>query len=334
MIPDGNRVLLYVSSYDINANAKDCRNTGSRFDHDKISIVAVPLGAPEDAAIIAEPVLFGDGGYDGSNHYTRETRGCHDITAYPAIDLAAGACMGDGILLDIADRENPVVTEQVRDTTNFAFWHSATFNNAGTKVIFTDELGGGGGAARIDDDDAGAARPLVRHHALPEDGMAPGGVGADQHQEVGLVEILIGARHRVGTEGAAMTGNRRGHAETRVGVDIGGADEPLHQLVGDVVVLGQQLARDIEGGRVRTMPGDGVGEACGNQVQRRIPACRLAADHRCKQTIVEPERLAQRTAFGTQPAGIGGMALVAADLATFIGNDAAADAAIGAGGAG
>ena len=53
--------------------------------------------------------------------------------------------MGDGILMDISDREHPVVTEQVRDTVNLAFWHSATFNNDGTKVLFTDELGGGGG---------------------------------------------------------------------------------------------------------------------------------------------------------------------------------------------
>jgi hypothetical protein len=34
----------------------------------------------------------------------------------------------------------------VQDNVNFAFWHSATFNNEGTKVIFTDELGGGGAA--------------------------------------------------------------------------------------------------------------------------------------------------------------------------------------------
>ena len=80
----------------------------------------------------------------GSN--TSATTGCHDITAYPAKDLAAGACMGDGILMDIADREAPRVIDRVRDTKNFAFWHSATFNNSGTKVVFTDELGGGGAA--------------------------------------------------------------------------------------------------------------------------------------------------------------------------------------------
>ncbi|WP_278257952.1 hypothetical protein [Nocardioides convexus] len=71
--------------------------------------------------------------------YSRETSGCHDLTAYARKDVMAGACMGDGILLDISDRERPVVTERVRDTQNFAFWHSATFNNAGTKVVFTDE---------------------------------------------------------------------------------------------------------------------------------------------------------------------------------------------------
>ena len=56
----------------------------------------------------------------------------------------AGACMGDGVLFDISNRLAPRVINRVEDTTHFAFWHSATFNNAGTKVVFTDELGGGG----------------------------------------------------------------------------------------------------------------------------------------------------------------------------------------------
>ena len=67
---------------------------------------------------------------------------CHDITAYPEIGLAAGACQGDGILIDISDPVNPVRIDNVTDF-NFAYWHSATFNNDGTKVIFTDEWGGG-----------------------------------------------------------------------------------------------------------------------------------------------------------------------------------------------
>ena len=76
-------------------------------------------------------------------HAASETSGCHDVTAYPAKDLLAGACMGDGILMDIKRRKNPQVIDRVTDEVNFAFWHSATFNNAGTKVVFTDELGGG-----------------------------------------------------------------------------------------------------------------------------------------------------------------------------------------------
>jgi len=70
------------------------------------------------------------------------TDACHDITAYPEIGLAAGACEGNGILIDISDPANPVRVDEVADP-NFAYWHSATFNNDGTKVIFTDEWGGG-----------------------------------------------------------------------------------------------------------------------------------------------------------------------------------------------
>uniref|UniRef100_UPI000AED70B5 LVIVD repeat-containing protein n=2 Tax=Streptomyces TaxID=1883 RepID=UPI000AED70B5 len=73
-----------------------------------------------------------------------ETTGCHDITSYPRLKLAAGACMGDGILLDIRNPAKPRVIDRVEDTENFAFWHSATFSQDGAKVVFTDELGGGG----------------------------------------------------------------------------------------------------------------------------------------------------------------------------------------------
>jgi hypothetical protein len=71
-------------------------------------------------------------------------RQCHDITAYPALGLAGGACEGHGFLLDIKDPVNPVRIDAVSDS-NFAYWHSATFNNDGTKVLFSDEWGGGGG---------------------------------------------------------------------------------------------------------------------------------------------------------------------------------------------
>ncbi|TYC22028.1 LVIVD repeat-containing protein, partial [Micromonospora sp. MP36] len=138
---DSKSVYLYVSSYGPSDTYVGCPPP-----HDSISIVKVPLRSPTDAAVVATPNLFPDGGYPGIPQQKTATSGCHDITVYPAKDLAAGACMGDGILMDIANREAPRVINRVRDTENFAFWHSATFNNAGTKVVFTDELGGGGAA--------------------------------------------------------------------------------------------------------------------------------------------------------------------------------------------
>ncbi len=140
LAPKGSDLYVYVSSYNPNSTYPDCQPP-----HDKISVIKVPTKKPAEAKLVSTPVLFTDGGNPAGNS-SRETTGCHDLTAYPEKDIAAGACMGDGVLLDISDRENPVVTEQVRDLENFAFWHSATFNNAGTKVVFTDELGGGGGA--------------------------------------------------------------------------------------------------------------------------------------------------------------------------------------------
>ncbi|HEX6309899.1 MAG TPA: hypothetical protein VFZ69_17135 [Longimicrobiales bacterium] len=70
---------------------------------------------------------------------------CHDITLYPAIDRAGGACEGYGLLIDITDPVNPRRIDAVADS-NFSYWHSATFNNAGTTILFSDEWGGGGQA--------------------------------------------------------------------------------------------------------------------------------------------------------------------------------------------
>jgi hypothetical protein len=121
----------------------------------RIEVIRVPLARPQDAAVVSEPRIFtneqtGDiaGLWGGGDHGpgTQSTRGtdrCHDITAYPAIGLAAGACSGNGILLDISDPVNPYRIDEVVDP-GFAYWHSATFSNDGTKVIFTDEWGGGG----------------------------------------------------------------------------------------------------------------------------------------------------------------------------------------------
>ena len=121
----------------------------------RIEVIQVPLANPEDARVVNMPRIFADpetgelgGLWQGGDHgegtqESRLTNQCHDITVFPEIGLAAGACAGNGILLDISDPVNPVRLDEVVDP-NFAYWHSATFNNDGTKILFTDEWGGGG----------------------------------------------------------------------------------------------------------------------------------------------------------------------------------------------
>ena len=119
-----------------------------------IDVIQIPIAAPAKARIVSRPRIFADpssgsiaglwagGAHGPGTQKTSVTNQCHDITVFPEIGLAAGACSGNGILLDISDPVKPVRLDQVVDT-NFAYWHSATFNNDGTKVLFTDEWGGG-----------------------------------------------------------------------------------------------------------------------------------------------------------------------------------------------
>jgi hypothetical protein len=118
-----------------------------------IDIIEVPLAAPQNARIVNSPRIFADdtgrlgGLWQGGDHgpgtqSSRMTNQCHDITVFPEVGLAAGACSGNGILLDIKDPVNPKRLDAVVDK-SFAYWHSATFNNDGTKIVFTDEWGGG-----------------------------------------------------------------------------------------------------------------------------------------------------------------------------------------------
>ncbi|MEL7199737.1 MAG: DUF305 domain-containing protein [Pseudomonadota bacterium] len=120
-----------------------------------IDVIEIPLADPSKSRIISSPRVFADaetgeiaglwkGGVseDGAQD-TRQTNQCHDITVFPSKNLAAGACSGNGILMDISDPMNPVRIDAVFDK-GFAYWHSATFNNDGTKIVFTDEWGGGG----------------------------------------------------------------------------------------------------------------------------------------------------------------------------------------------
>ncbi len=92
-------------------------------------------------AMIAKMVGGGDEG--ASSGPRPGPTQCHDITVYPALGLAGGACEGYGLLIDIKNPTAPVRIGAVADS-NFAYWHSATFNNDGTKILFSDEWGGGG----------------------------------------------------------------------------------------------------------------------------------------------------------------------------------------------
>ncbi|MEU4538347.1 hypothetical protein AB0G15_26225 [Streptosporangium sp. NPDC023825] len=125
------KVYLYISSPGPEPGTATCPPP-----HNKISVVEVPVKAPKTAKVVSQPALS-DEAVEGA------IGGCHDLTVYPEKDLAAAACFGDGILMDISDRVNPKVLQHVSDKENFAIWHSATFNNDATKIVFGDELGGG-----------------------------------------------------------------------------------------------------------------------------------------------------------------------------------------------
>lgn len=120
----------------------------------RIDVIEIPLADPSQARIVDSPAVFADpetgrlaglwqgGDHGGETQDTRRTDQCHDITVFPSKNLAAGACSGNGIIFDISDPRAPKRIDEVVDE-GFAYWHSATFNNDGTKVLFTDEWGGG-----------------------------------------------------------------------------------------------------------------------------------------------------------------------------------------------
>ena len=147
--------------------------TGTNPSKWRIEVIKVPVSAPQNAAIVSEPRLFANaaGAVNGLQNEpptpqhpcasatppcgpgTGATGGatwspvpitdaCHDITVYPEIELAAGACEGNGLLIDISDPANPRRIDAVADP-NYAYWHGATFSNDGKTVVFTDEWGGG-----------------------------------------------------------------------------------------------------------------------------------------------------------------------------------------------
>ncbi|WP_240196972.1 LVIVD repeat-containing protein [Nonomuraea lactucae] len=131
MVPKGDTLYVYVSSPGPEPESETCPPP-----HQVIQVVEIPTKNPKSAKVVSKPDIF--------PKRQESIGGCHDVTAYPEKDLAAAACFGDGVLLDISDPVKPKVLQQVRDEENFQIWHSATFNNDATKVVFSDELGGGG----------------------------------------------------------------------------------------------------------------------------------------------------------------------------------------------
>jgi len=159
---DKDNVYIYVSGTSFVRQSEElagCSDENPEKDPNtslfRIDVIKVPVAAPQNAKIVSSPRVFMDartnamnglnnGGTHGKpgSEKPKDTDQCHDITVYSAIGLAAGACSGNGILLDIKDPVNPKRVDAVNDP-NYSYWHSASFSNDGTKVVFTDEWGGG-----------------------------------------------------------------------------------------------------------------------------------------------------------------------------------------------
>jgi len=163
---DKNNVYIYVSGTSFVRQPEELAGcSGETPDKDpntalfRIEVIKVPVAAPQDAKVVSSPRVFidartgamnglnngGTHGKNGKEEKPEDTNQCHDITVYSAIGLAAGACSGNGIILDVKDPVHPKRLDAVNDP-NYSYWHSASFSNDGTKVVFTDEWGGGLGA--------------------------------------------------------------------------------------------------------------------------------------------------------------------------------------------
>jgi hypothetical protein len=172
LVPDlaNNRLIIYVSSYPSQAVSSTPTQYGNvcergsvpaghpfpvtpGAEHDKLSIIEVPLSAPQNARVIAKPLYNFQGAFTGVPGFT----GCHDITAFLELEIAAGACLTEGVIFDISNPAAPTIQQRlvnpdidfcarrVPDTANpLCLWHSATFTWDGKYIVFGDENGGGG----------------------------------------------------------------------------------------------------------------------------------------------------------------------------------------------
>lgn len=156
-------VYLYVSGNQgarSDAELAGCKNGDDPADETnslfRLDVIKVPLANPTQAEVVTGARIFTNiaaaprrsggggrsGGRAGADAPPVGPRNCHDVTAYPAMNLLAGACASHGLLVDISNPEKPVRLDAAADT-NFSLWHTAVFSNDGSKVVFTDEWGGG-----------------------------------------------------------------------------------------------------------------------------------------------------------------------------------------------
>src|SRR3974390_3257224 len=161
---DKDNVYIYVSGTSFVRQGEELAGcSGEKPDKDpntalfRIEGIQVPGAARKNAKVVSSPRVFIDartgainglnngGSHGKGNEKPEDTDRWHDITVYSAVGLAAGACSGNGILLDIKDPIHPKRVDAVNDP-NYSYWHSASFSNDGSKVVFTDEWGGGLGA--------------------------------------------------------------------------------------------------------------------------------------------------------------------------------------------
>jgi hypothetical protein len=197
LVPDAEnaRVLLYVASYTAaplpaSQYGNECRRLnadGSRA-HRKISVVEVPLANPAASSVVSEPT-FPQNDRSGVPGYN----GCHDITVFTTIGRAASACMGEGQIWDISDKENPRTIARIHNP-NVEFFHSAAFSWDGRTVVFGDEAGGGTGprcrpqdadtlgalwfydVGSLDNMDDSSVEPWLSSWKVPRDQTTPAGV--------------------------------------------------------------------------------------------------------------------------------------------------------------
>ena len=176
---DKQNVYIYVSGTSFVRQSEELAGcSGEAPDKDpntalfRIDVIKVPLASPQNAQVVSSPRLFMDprtgalSGLSSASTHGKDkpfpTDQCHDITVYSALGLAAGACSGNGILLDIKDPVHPKRIDAVNDP-NYAYWHSASFSNDGKKVVFTDEWGGGLAArCRANDPNKWGANAIFR----------------------------------------------------------------------------------------------------------------------------------------------------------------------------